>query len=249
MSIDLAARPAAQSLVVKVMRLLRQVTFQTIAGYFLVMTVAFLLLGLGQATFGDIHNSVWDWAAVSPKYFNVAVGIMLTPVALTTLVAHGVTRRTFAIAGSVFLVAVAAGTSLFWALAYLVEHAIFSVADLPQTLTSFHVFHTPTQTGLVLAEYFPLILAHQTTGWLLGTSFTRFGLWGGIAFLPVALLPVAITEMLLLTQWIGELFIENEGLHRWPLGIGVPLTLLACAAGLYLNYLLLRPIRLKPARG
>lgn len=233
----------------RVLKMLWQVTHQVILGYLLVMIVTFSLVGVGFAIFGQIEQSVWDWAAQSPKYFNVAVGIMITPAALTVLVAHGVTRRVFAVAGSIFLAAVALGMGLVWAVAYLVEHAIYAAADWPQVLSTTHLFHSPTQSWAVVGEYFLLVFAHQTTGWLLGTSFTRYGWWGGITFMPVALLPAVAAELLLLTQWVGKVLIEDAGWQRIPLPLAVPGVLLACAAGLYLNYLLLRQIRLKPTRG
>ena len=231
-----------------VAKLLGVVTYQTIVGYVLVMVVAFTLLGVGVAVFGTVENSVWDWGTQSPKYFNVAVGIMLTPVALTMLVAHGVTRKTFAIAGSLFLAVVALGMAVLWAAAYQVEGVVYGIAGWPHTLVNTHIFSSPDQSHLVILEYFLLVFSHQVTGWLLGTSFTRFGWLRGIAFMPVALVPAAAAELLLITQWIGALLLD-AGWERPPLGIAVPATLLVTGAGLILNYLLLRPIGLKPTRG
>ena len=221
---------------------------QMVIGYWLVMLLGFTAAGVIHATVvnGTINESVWDYACQSPKYFNASVGVMLTPVFLTLLVAHGVTRRTLAIAGGVLLVLNAAVISLLWALIYLLERGLFSWQGWPQQLTNPHLFTDTSQSGLVFTEFFLLVLSHEVAGWLIGTTFFRFRFWGGLALLPLTVLPAVATELLLVSSWVAQAFGDN--LDRPPVGVSVPVVLAICAAGLYVNHLVLRGIGLKPPR-
>lgn len=220
-----------------------------VVGYWGVMLVTFLLGGLiSQWIGGGLDHSIWDYGTQSPKYFSAAIGITLTPALFTLLIAHGVTRRMFALAGSILLVGAAVATALIWVLAYQVEHVIYHWAGLSQTLTNPHLFTKTSQVGLIFTEFFLLIVAHEVAGWLIGISFYRFGFWKGLLLLPLGLLPAAAAELLLVAQWLADA-LQNTGYHRPPLAIGVPGVLAVSALGLYFGYLLLRPLALKPAKG
>jgi hypothetical protein len=220
-----------------------------LVGYWLVMVVAFLLVGVTfQVVTGAVDHSMWDYGTQSPKYFSAAIGITMTPAFFTVLVAHGVTRRMFAVAGSIYLVGAAASTALVWVLVYQVEHAIYAWQGWTQALANPHLFTKTSQVGLVFTEFFLLILSHEVAGWLIGTSFYRFGFWKGLAMLPLALVPAIAAELLLVAQWLAQA-LENTSYHRPPLAIGVPGVLMVSALGLYAVHLLLRPIGIKPARG
>ena len=219
-----------------------------IVGYWLVMVTAFLIVGvIMHLVVGTTDKSVWDFATQSPKYFSSAIGATLTPAFLVTMVAHGVTRRTIAVAGSLFLLATATTTSLLWVLAYQLERGIFAWQDWPQVLSNPHLFTKTSQVGLIFLEFFLMIMSHQVAGWLISSSFYRFGFWTGLAMLPLGLLPAIGAEALLVTQWVAQA-LESTGWHRPSLFVAVPGVLLICALGLYANYRLIRPIGLKPTK-
>ncbi|WP_112242643.1 hypothetical protein [Kribbella monticola] len=220
-----------------------------ILGYCLVMVVTFALGGLiTQFVGGGVDHSMWDYGTQSPKYFSAAIGITLTPALFTLMIAHGVTRRMFALAGSIMLVGAAAAIALLWVVVYQVERVIYDAAGLTQTLTNQHLFTTTSQVGLIFLEYFLLIVSHEIAGWLIGIGFYRFGFWKGLALLPLGLIPAAAAEFLLVAQWIAQA-LENTGYHRPPLALAVPGVLVVSAFGLYYGYRLLRPMGLKPAKG
>jgi hypothetical protein len=220
-----------------------------IVGYWLVMTLSFLVGGLiSQLIGGGINHSIWDYGTQSPKYFSSAIGITLTPAIFTLIIAHGVTRRMFAVAGSIILVGAATATATIWVLAYQVERVAYDWAGLTQALNNPHLFTKTSQAGLIFTEFFLLILAHEAAGWLIGISFYRFGFWKGLLLLPLGLVPAAAAEFLLVAQWLAEA-LRSTGYHRPPLAIGVPGVLAVSALGLYFGYLLLRPMALKPAKG
>jgi len=220
-----------------------------IIGYCLVMVVTFTVGGLiTQFIGGGIDHSMWDYGTQSPKYFSAAVGITLTPALFTLMIAHGVTRRMFAVASSILLVGAAASIALLWVLVYQVEHVIYALTGLTQTLENPHLFTKTTQVGLIFLEFFLLIVSHEVAGWLVGVGFFRFGFWKGLALLPLGVLPAVAAEFLLVAQWLAQV-LENTGYHRPPLAVAVPGVVAVCAFGLYYGYLLIRPMGLKPAKG
>jgi hypothetical protein len=220
-----------------------------ILGYCLVMVVSFAIGGLITQYFGGgLDHSMWDYGTQSPKYFSAAIGITLTPALFTLLIAHGVTRRMFALASSILLVGAAASLALLWVVVYQVERGIYDLAGLTQTLGNPHLFTKTSQVGLIFTEFFLLIISHEVAGWLLGIGFYRFGFWKGLALLPIGLLPAAAAELLLVAQWLAQA-LANTGYHRPPLAVGVPGVVAVSAIGLYYGYLLIRPMGLKPAKG
>jgi hypothetical protein len=220
-----------------------------IVGYWLVMTGSFLIGGLiSQLVGGGLDHSIWDYGTQSPKYFSAAIGITLAPALFNLLIAHGVTRRMFSVAAGIILVGAAAATALLWVLAYQLERVIYDWAGLTQVLANPHLFTKTSQVGLIFTEFFLLIVAHETAGWLIGISFYRFGFWKGLLLLPLGVLPAAAAELMLVAQWLAAA-LRSTGYHRPSLAIGVPVVLVVSALGLYFGYLLLRPLALKPTKG
>ncbi|GAA1592114.1 hypothetical protein GCM10009789_52770 [Kribbella sancticallisti] len=247
-----ATLPGQVTAMLRLRRVLRAMVIglrPMVGGYWLVMLLAFLGGGMiAQLVSGGTDHSMWDYGTQSPKYFSAAIGITLTPALFALMVAHGVTRRMFAVACSIFLTGAAAATALVWVLAYQVERGIYDVAGLTQALDNPHLFTRTTQVGLIFTEFFLLILAHQAAGWLIGIGFYRFGFWKGLALLPLGLVPAAAAELLLVAQWLADA-LESTGYDRPPLAVAVPGVLAVSALSLYAGYLLIRPMGLKPAKG
>jgi len=222
---------------------------QMLVGYWIVMIVGFLVIAVSvNAVSGAIDVSMWDYGTQSPKYFSMAIGITVTPAFLNLLIAHGVTRRMFSVAVSIYLAGAAAATAVVWVLVYQVEHVIYSWQGWTQALSSPHLFTSTSQAGLIFTEFFLLVVSHEVAGWLLGITFVRLGFWRGLPLLPLSLIPAAAAEFLLVAQWLADP-LNNLGYHRPPLAVAVPSVLVVSALGLYAGYLLLRPMALKPAKG
>ncbi|MFC0627984.1 hypothetical protein [Kribbella deserti] len=242
------ARPPRTTTTTAARRIVRFIAYALramLAGYWLLMVLGFALVGVGMHLVnGTIHESVWDYASQSPKYFSSAIGMVLMPSFFALMVAHGVTRRSFALAGSILLVLTATATTVLWVVVYQLEHVIFAWRDWPQELMNAHLFTKTSQAGLIFLEFFLLILTHQVAGWLIGTGFFRWGFWTGLALIPLGLVPVVAAELLLVAGWAGRVLLD-AGWDRPSLLVSVPAVLLVSAAGLYLNYRLMRPIGLK----
>jgi hypothetical protein len=218
-------------------------------GYWAVMVLALFLVGIViQLLSGGVTSSAWDYGTQSPKYFSMAVGITVTPAYFALLISQGITRRMFSVATGIYLTGAAAATALLWVLVYQVEHVLYAWQDWPGKLTNPHLFTSASQVGLVFAEFFLLIVAHEVTGWLLGITFVRFGFWRGMLLLPLALVPAAAAEFLLVAQWLADV-LNNIGYHRPPLAVAVPSVLVVSVLGVYAGYRLLHPMAVKPPKG
>jgi hypothetical protein len=171
----------------------------------------------------------------------------VNPARRSLLIAQGITRRMFSVAASIHLTGAAIATAGVWVLVYQAEHLIYSSQGWSQALENPHLFADTSQRGLIFTEFFLLILAHEAAGWLLGITFYRFGFWRGVLLLPLALIPAAAAEFLLIAQWLADA-LDSIGYQRPPLAVAVPSILAVSALGVYVGYLLLRPMALKPAK-
>lgn len=218
-------------------------------GYWAVMVLALFVVGIViQLVAGGVSSSAWDYGTQSPKYFSMAVGITITPAYFSLLISQGITRRMFSVAAGIYLTGAAAATALLWVLVYQLEDGLYAWQGWPDKLTNPHLFTDPSQAGLIFAEFFLLILSHEVTGWLLGITFVRLGFWRGVLVLPLALLPAAAAEFLLVAQWLADV-LDNLGYHRPPLALAVPSVLVVSALGLYVGHRILQPMALKPPKG
>ncbi|GAB2646112.1 hypothetical protein [Kribbella swartbergensis] len=233
----------------QVLRSMMVGTRPMLVGYWLIMILAFCAVGVAfKLATGGIDHSMWDYGTQSPKYFSMALGITLTPAYFTLLIAQSITRRMFSVAASIYLTGAAAATAVLWVLVYQAEHLLYRSQGWAQTLANPHLFGDTSQAGLIFTEFFLLVLSHETAGWLLGITFYRFGFWRGVLMLPLAVLPAAAAEFLLVAQWLADA-LSSIGYQRPPLAVAVPSILVVSALGLYVGYLVLRPMALKPAKG
>ncbi|HZX06083.1 hypothetical protein [Kribbella sp.] len=220
-----------------------------LVSYWVVMVIALFFVGLViQLVSGGVTASAWDYGTQSPKYFSMAIGITITPAYFSLLISQGITRRMFSVAAGIYLTGAAVATSVLWVLVYQVERGLYAWQGWPDKLTNAHLFGDPSQAGMIFAEFFLMILAHEVTGWLLGITFVRLGFWRGVMLLPLAFVPAVAAELLLVAQWLAAI-LNNVGYHRPPLAVAVPSVLVVSALGLYAGFRILQPMAVKPPKG
>ena len=133
-------------------------------------------------------------AGASAKYWLGVVGVLLVTLHLRQFVANGITRHDFlagtAIAGLLAAVLLAAVVPL----GHGAEQLLMGLGGpLPPR-------YPTTSFGTALREFghiLPASLAFLVTGAAASAGFYRFGAWGGLALLPLAVLPVVVAEALL----------------------------------------------------
>lgn len=212
-----------------VTRILVRHGFAWMGWFWPIVAVVFLVIGFFTQRAGDLDHSVWAFAGSAPKWALFALGIVFATMYLPFLVAHGITRRTVAAAaaaGGAVLALVAAGVMQ---LGYLVERAVFAALDRTHAIETPHLFRTPTQVHLVLAEYTLVFAAFLLSGWLVGIGYYRFGGIRGTLFLPPALIPIGVVEgAVLASDWPeGILDALNVVPGNVPVAVGASLAVLA----------------------
>lgn len=221
-----------------------------VAGYWVIMFAVYALIITVVVAVGDTEVSIWATSGGSaPKYFLLAVGVMLTTVYLPVYVGNGVTRRDFARGVSLYILAIGAVYALIMTLGFAVEHAIYSSANLMSGLDEpYPVRGVSDGLATLVAELF-VGIAYLCCGWVMGGCFYRFGNWWGIGLIPITVLPAVITEVGFNSLWAGYGINKWLGIDRPPLAIGV-LMAVACIAAVWLvNFALIRAIAIKKVSG
>lgn len=221
-----------------------------VAGYWGIMLTVYAVIITVVVAVGDTDVSIWATSGGSaPKYFLLAVGVMLTTVFLPTYLGNGVTRRDFTLGASLYIVVVAAVYAVIMALGFLAEHAIYSAADLMGGLDEpYPVQALSDGLDRFVAELL-VGIAYLCSGWLMGTCFYRFGSWWGIGLIPVTVLPAAVTEIGFDSLWLGYGINHGLGLDRPPLGVGALMAVASIAAAWLANFALTRAVAVKKVSG
>ncbi len=208
----------------------------------------FVVIGMLAAGLGDNDTSMWQNASAGAiKYFSLAIAIRLTAVFLPIYVANGVTRHQVSAGGALFIAIWSGIMTIAIIAGYLIEAPIYRALGAEQTFDVPHLFSSLTDVHLMVAENFLLVSVHMVAGWLIGTTYYRYGWFVPTLLLPITLVPVAVVEVLLGTSWVGAGLVEFSSYTRPPLAIAVPAAALTIAITWAVNLLLIRdiPIRLK----
>jgi hypothetical protein len=209
------------------------------------MVVIFAAVGTGIGVFGHLDHSIWEDAFDSTAmYLPLIIGLIFTTIHLPIFVAHGVTRRNFFIGTVWFAIGFSLVSSMALTVGYGIEHLLYSVYRLSDTLTSPHLFSSTSQLPVIFGESMLLMLAYLCTGWLIGTGFRKFGL-GGLLFLVPAVVPLVGTAVLCRVGWLGSAA-NAIGIARPPTAIGVSVSILITVLGFAATQLLIRDL---PAHG
>ncbi len=151
-----------------------------------------LVVGI-VAWFGEISISGWETASQIPRWYAGAIGIHMTALYLPVYLAHGRTRTEFLRQAPPAIAIVTTILAALMTAGFAIEYVVYRLADWPQTLSSSHLFESPTEFGLVFVEFWLAYAAWMVAGTFLGASFYRNPALGFL-MIPVALVMVALVE-------------------------------------------------------
>jgi len=157
-----------------------------------------LFIGIGMTVLDQVTDPTFSlWlvvAGAAAKYWLGVIGVLLVSMHLREFVANGITRHDFLAGAAIVGVLVAVLFSLAVPLGHGAEQLLLSIGGpLPER-------YPTTSFSIALQEFghvLPAALAFLVTGAAAAAGFYRFGAWGGLALLPLALLPLAAAEALL----------------------------------------------------
>ncbi|MFC0530866.1 hypothetical protein [Phytohabitans kaempferiae] len=221
-----------------------------VAYYWAIMFAVYALIMTVVLTVADTEVSIWATSGGSaPKYFLLAVGVMLTTVYLPMYIGNGVTRRDFALGASICIVAVAVVYAVTMTLGFAIEYAIYSAGDLFGGLEDPYPVRSLGDGMITLVEELLVGTVYLCCGWLLGTFFYRFGALVGIALIPVSVVPAVVTETMFDSLWLGLGINEGLGLEPPALPVGVLVAVASIAVAWLVNFALVRAVSIKKVSG
>jgi hypothetical protein len=213
-----------------------------------VIAVGFLLIGTGIEVWGTPDRSIWAYADEPIRWVVLVMGLLVAPSLFRVMVAHGVTRRSFAIGSGLAIGLFALAVALYAVAGFLVERALYAAAGTPANVVESHLFDSTGQVHLVFAEYGLISAAYLVTGWLIGVAFQRYWLLG-VVLLPVAMLPAVLVDSLLGTRpdgWFPEQ--ADLGTPDLPLGVALLLAVGVVVLGLLGGHGYLHRVPLRQGR-
>jgi hypothetical protein len=221
-----------------------------VAGYWGIMIPIYLAIITVIVTVGDTEVSIWATSGGSaPKYFLLAVGVMLTTAYLPVYVGNGVTRRDFAYGASLYVLAVAAVYAVLMTLGFAIEYAIYTSADLMGNLTDPYPVRSVADGLDTLVAELLVGTVYLCCGWVMGTCFYRFGTWWGIGLIPVTLVPAVLTEVGFDSLWAGYGINNGLGIERPSLLVGVLIAVASIAVAWGANFALIRAVAINKVSG
>ncbi len=170
------------------------------------------------------------WLVVSgaaAKYWLGVVGVLLVSLHLRQFVANGITRHDFLAGAAIAGLLVAVLFAVAVPFGHGAEQMLMGLGGpLPER-------YPTTSPGTALREFghiLPASVAFLVTGGAASAGFYRFGAWGGLALLPVTLLPIAAAEALLGVDEHGGFDVRFV---PYPAAVLITLAVTALAALLY----------------
>ncbi|TDD71652.1 hypothetical protein E1262_05825 [Jiangella aurantiaca] len=217
--------------------------------FFATVAVIFLLIGLGieLASGIDGGESIWENSQYATRYFPLSMGIMITAAYLPVAVASGVTRRSFAWAGTGAVLALSGLMALFEAGGYLIEYGLYRVIDVTPQFTTRHLFDQGYQFWIIVPEVWIVVAANVAAGWLIGSAYYKWGWFGPTLALPLLLLPLVAVEAIMAVGWAGEA-LDAMNVEHLPTAAAVPAALAVLALTLAGMQRFVRAIDLRPQK-
>ncbi|MEV5411943.1 hypothetical protein AB0K60_24280 [Thermopolyspora sp. NPDC052614] len=211
------------------------------AGFWALVTAITVFLGVT----GRLTSSAWEVAAQAPRWYALFFGVALVREFMPMYIAHGQTRRRFAVHGLITVALFAPFLAALLVISYLLEGVLYGLADWPHVLTRTHLFTSPTQVPPIFAEYLVQFAAWIPAGAFMGAAFYRFrsnGLLsvpGGAALIIIA--ESSIDSKFWLPIVTNRLDIGLPDLPLTPFVAGVAVFLV----GLLLTWSIIRDIPLR----
>lgn len=199
----------------------------------------------GVAAASQIRVSGWSHMAPLLVWLGGFWGAYLVAARLPLFIAHGRSRRSFAVGAAAAAVPVALLAGALATAGFAVESLVYGLMGWPWRLEPFLLLPAADHYPLIFASYTLAALVAIPTGAMLAAAFSRSG-WLGLLLLPGVLLLVAMARAAL----YGE--------FRYLFGLSMPQTavgqaLFVCTgvavAAAAATWVLIRNVPLRPREG
>ncbi|RNL82429.1 hypothetical protein [Halostreptopolyspora alba] len=185
------------------------------------------------ATFaGPIEVSGWGEVSLPLKWGFLAFGAVMAVVTLPQHVAHGRTRREFAVHQAVCVVAMALVTGIAAASAFALESLVYRVMDWPQEVSRTGLYTEADQYALVALEHWLVLPTWIGVGVFVSLGFYRH-IALGAALIPVGAVLVHVVEAAVKSVDFSAPYLA-EPLAALGVGSGPGVMVASCLVGFLL---------------
>lgn len=159
-------------------------------GYFILA----MAVPTGVSFFKDITVSAWGAFSGATLWYAAFIGGLVMYRSLPVHVAHGRTRRDFAVEAGIFIVIFAAFTALLVTLGFLLESGVYDIAGWPREAPEDHLFSSYGDLLLIFVEYWLTFLVWTAVGALIGAAWYQSEGLGVLSLIPAVIL-VALVDI------------------------------------------------------
>lgn len=126
-------------------------------------------------------SSLWQGFRWTPQIVLLVCGVMIATISTPIYIAHGVTRRTAAIATALYTAVTVTLSALIMVAGFVAERGLFNVVGLSQFPDGVDLVASPTAIGATFVEFALLFLFYTLAGVTIGIGYYRLGaLWGTV---------------------------------------------------------------------
>jgi hypothetical protein len=125
------------------------------------------------SSFRDIVISGWEVATGIVPWYAAFIGGYVLHTVLPLHIAHGRTRRDFAIEAVIFGGVFTTVVALLVTLGFAIEQGVYAIAGWSRGTPDDHLFASYTEYGMIVAEYWLTVLVWTAAGAFVGASVYR----------------------------------------------------------------------------
>lgn len=134
--------------------------------------------------FREITVSGWDVASGAAPWYVAFIGGYLLHTVLPIHIAHGRTRRDFAIEALIFGAVFVTVAAVLITLGFVLEHGLYALNDWSREKPAGHLFSSYTAYGTILAEYWLTLSVWTVVGAFVGAAIYRAPDAGWLSIIP-----------------------------------------------------------------
>jgi hypothetical protein len=158
--------------------------------------VVVAVITVGFAVTRGVSLSAWDLAMQLPRWFTLFVGVALVKEFMPQFIAHGQTRREFAVQAALFVLAFAPVLALAVTSVFALEGLIYRATGWSQALSREHLYTATDQYPLMFAQFTLEFAVWTVAGALIMAGIYRIE-GGGFLSIPLGLALIVPVEIVL----------------------------------------------------
>lgn len=199
------------------------------------VAVVYAIVVACVSIWGEVDTSLWVSVAAGWQRWPVGVcGFLMISTFSRMFVFNGVTRRRLGEAATVSFVLLSALSGVYVTLGFLIERVVYDANGWPQMNDEREMTYGAIGYATVLLTYTVVAAAYFVGGWLLGTAFHRDCDAVGLAAVPLAIIPVVVSEFLVAPEGGGAQIDVLSDVTSMSLWASTPITLAVIAGAVYL---------------